>query len=266
MTKVIEKDKYRERLLDEMSQSENDTDNIIRKHVTAIVALCISYRGKDFTFNKDKNINKKVDAIIETISSEIYNKVYGRVKNTYKIVLEKEKSNINIPIEKFFNLEIYGKTYMDRLDGYLSNFKSELESYIAIGLSKNYIVSKIVDLWIRNKKKPFDEQLIKNNIGKFSAKFLQKYVYLGKGYVSSSFVGIKTLEMNTIFQSYNYVLEKIWEKNGVKYWKTIRGSNYPCEYCDEQVGKIHSIDSPFYGYHNRCYCIMLACDKFGNLI
>ena len=64
MTKVIEKDKYREMLLDEMSQSENDTDNIIRKHVTAIVALCISYRGKDFTFNKDKNINKKVDAII----------------------------------------------------------------------------------------------------------------------------------------------------------------------------------------------------------
>ena len=64
--------------------------------------------------------------------------------------------------------------------------------------------------------------------------------------------------MNNTFQAYNYALNEIWkEDDNVEGWYTIRGSNYPCEYCDSQVGIIHPKSEMFYGYHPRCCCIMI---------
>ena len=264
MATNTDRNKFRDAVLTEMAKSDNDINNDIRKHLTAIITACMAYKGKDFTFSANKTIEKKVDKILDVLSGDIYSSVYNRAKKAANIAFEQEHNKaLNEFLIDFMALTIDKKTIADRIDVYINNLKNEFEAYVAVGIANGYNTQKIITMWLANKKKPLDFWLIKNNIGKLSAKYLQKDRYIGKGYLSSSYVGFTELERNNTFQSYNYTLNRIWQKQGMKYWYTVRGSNYPCEYCDSQVGIMHPITELFLGYHNRCMCVMIKVDENG---
>lgn len=265
MTIKKDYDKYRAAVLDEMAKSESDTDANIKKYLMSIILACMSGYKKDFTFSKNRSIEKKVDNILDELSGTIYLSISKRAKKSISQAFEKTdnkfKSDIFIA---FMGVKIEGKSIADRINAYISNFKTEIEAYIAIGLASGYSSSKIYSLWLSNKKKPYDYLLIRQNIGKFKAEGLNKDLKIGRGYSTSSFMGFKDLEMNNTFQAYNYGLNKIWEEDDkIIGWYTIRGSNYPCELCDSFVGKFHDQSEIFYGYHPRCCCIMIPVTEKG---
>ena len=265
MTTKKEHDKYRASVLDEMAKSESDTDSNIKKYLMAIILASMNGYKKDFTFSKNSSIEKKVDNILDELSGTIYLSISKRAKKSISQAFEKTDNKFNNSLfAAFMGISIDGKTIADRIDLYISNFKTEIETYIAIGLANGYSANKIYNLWLSNKKKPYDYLLIRQNIGKFAAKGLNKDLNIGRGYTASSFMGFKDLEMNNTFQAYNYGLNKIWkEDEKIDGWYTIRGSNYPCEECDSHVGEFHDKSEIFYGYHPRCCCIMIPIESKG---
>lgn len=263
MTTKRDYDKYRAEVLDQMAMSESDTNANIRKYLMSIILACMGGDKKDFTFSKNKSIEKKVDTILDNLSSGIYSSVSNRAKKAVNQAFSKYdmsfKSNVFIA---FMGIKIADKTITERIDNYLSNFKTEIEAYIAIGLANKYSATQIFNLWLANKKKPYDNLLIKENIGKFTAKGLNSDLNIGRGYSASSFVGLKDLEMNNTFQAYNYGLNRIWrDDDEIVGWHTIRGSNYHCEICDAEVGVFHKKTEIFFGYHPRCCCIVIPETK-----
>ena len=205
MTTKKEHDKYRAEVLDEMAKSESDTDTNIKKYLMSIILACMSGYKKDFTFSKNKTIEKKVDNILDELSGNIYLSISKRAKKAISQAFEKTDNKFNDKaFAAFMGITIEGKTIADRIDLYISNFKTEIESYIAIGLANGYSANKIFNLWLSNKKKPYDYLLIRQNIGKFTAEGLNKDLKIGRGYSASSFMGFKDLEMNNTFQAYNY--------------------------------------------------------------
>ena len=252
-------DEYRERVLKNMALSESDINKNINKVLLSIITACMGGNKNDFTFSKNKSIENKVDKIINNLSTSIYNSAYDRAKKAVEESFKQtHKQYENKFLLSFMALNIGKKTIYDRINYYLSNFKYEIEAYVAIGLSKNYSATKISQLWNSNKKNPYGALIFKQNKGKFSSKPLSKGVDVGSGYTSSSFVGLKDLEMNNTFQAYNYALNEIWkEDDDIVGWYTIRGSNYPCEECDSHVHEFHNKRDMFYGYHPRCCCIMI---------
>jgi len=255
-------DKYREQLIDLMAHSESDINSDMRDKVRKIVLLCSGLNDNNFTFNNHKAIEKKVDKIIDELSGDIYDSVSSRAKKAINLAYQKEHEVFkNALFISFMSLLIDGKTIADRINSYLSGLKLEIESYIAVGLNNSDSMTSIFNNWYYNRKKPYNSSIIKSNIGKFEAEGLNKGIRFGSGYNSSSFMGLKELEMNNTFQSYNYILNEIWKEKGINGWYTVRGSNYPCPICQAQVGKFHPMSDKFLGYHNRCCCIMLPYTK-----
>ena len=239
MTTKKDYDKYRAAVLDEMAKSEKDIDNSVRKYLMAIITVCMGSNKDDFTFSKNKSVDIKVDKLLDQLSNSIYNSISQRSKIAISNAFDKSSKRFRSDIFiAFMGAKIGDKTISERIDVYIDNFKTEIESYIAIGLKNGYSATKIFTLWLSNKKKPYDNLLIKKNINNFTAKGLSGKENIGSGYSASSFMGLKDLEMNNTFQAYNYALNKIWEdESNITGWYTIRGSNYPCEECDSHVGE-----------------------------
>ena len=132
MTIKKDYDKYRSEVLDEMAKSESDTDANIKKYLMSIILACMSGYKKDFTFSKNRSIEKKVDNILDELSGTIYLSISKRAKKSISQAFEKTdnkfKSDIFIA---FMGVKIEGKSIADRINAYISNFKTEIEAYIA---------------------------------------------------------------------------------------------------------------------------------------
>jgi len=164
-------DEYRERVLKNMALSENDINKNINKVLLSIIMACMGGNKNDFTFSKNKSIENKVDKIINNLSTSIYNSAYDRAKKAVEESFKQtHKQYENKFLLSFMALNIGKKTIYDRINYYLSNFKYEIEAYVAIGLSKNYSATKISQLWNSNKKNPYGALIFKQNKGKFSSK------------------------------------------------------------------------------------------------
>ena len=254
-------DKYRDIVIQEMSKSEYNINKIIKKRALEIISTSLLFKSNNFTFSSNKIIKKKIDDIINKLRDDIYASIYEMAEKAAKTACEKENYEYDEKVLlAFLSLKIGNNTLNERISYYISNFKTEIEAYISIGMIKGLKSLNILNLWDLNKRKPFESDDIKKNIGKLAAKGFSKFHYFGKGIESSSFLGLKEIETNNTYQAYNYILVTIWHDKGIKGWYSERGSSYPCPICDDEVGIIHPITEYFFGYHLRCCCIMVPME------
>lgn len=263
MTKKKKNNKYREAVLLLMGYSAVDTQKVFTKYVPLIVTTSLPYKSKEFSFSKNKALNDKIDSILQSISNEIYINCNYRARQAAENAFKQENRKVDSTVTSdFMKLKVEDYTVRERIDNYTSNFKKEIEAYIAIGFLLDYSVSKIVGLWLSNKDKPFKSDIFNKYKDNISVEATKKGTETGRGVLQSSFAGEKEIEINNTFQSYNYTLNRIWnDDDDIAGWYTIRGSYYPCDYCDSQVGNFHDKSEWFYGYHPHCCCIMIPVTK-----
>jgi hypothetical protein len=251
-------DQYRDIVINEMAKSGDNINKIIKKRASEIIAASLLFKSNDFTFSDNSIVKKKVNDIVDKLKDDIYTSIYGMAEKAAKTACDKEGYEYDSKVlSAFLALKIGNNTLDERISYYISNFTTEIEAFISVGIKNGLKSLNILNLWELNKKKPFEFSLIKDNVGKLSAKGFSKYRYYGKGIESSSFLGLKEVETNNTYQAYNYMLSTIWKDKGVKGWYTERGSNYPCPICDDEVGIIHPMTDYFFGYHLRCCCVMV---------
>lgn len=256
--------KYLDKVIDQMSLADSDLRQIISPWILKLiqVSLTYSYLGKTFQFNANPDISEQTDKIIESIRREIFNTIYIRAEYVNDLACEKEREEKNrkwLPL--FIGSAIAGKTLDNRIKEYTKLIRSEIEAYIAAGIVKGLSGTQILNEYLTWLKKPFASPLIMGafKISGFKAdRLVSKGITFGIGKYVSGFNNLHRLQQQTIFSAYNHILNTIWLGRDLTVgWYTVRGSAYPCNICDDNIGVFHPKDEFFYGYHIRCCCIML---------
>lgn len=255
--------RYAEKVLDEQVKAEPGIKRIIRKHLSEIIRISMSYKGhpERFRFSDDEDINEKVNEAIRALNDALYQAIEKESLIVKKIAEDREDNMIDdVLIIGFLSSLIGGKTLKQRINLYTTQLKTEIEAFIAAGMAIKLSPDGILREWQANKKSPYGSTLIKEAIkkGGFAATRIQtKGIHYGIGRYIGAFENIRRLYITTIQEAYNKSLEEIFKKKGFIGWFTVRGSNYPCPICESMTFVIHSPDESFIAYHPFCMCLYI---------
>lgn len=259
--------KYAEKVLDEQVKVEPEIKRIILKHLSDIIDISMSYKGRPerFRFSDNEVINEKVNEAIRALNEALYKAIENKSIRVKSIAEEREDHKVEDALVIAFLADyIKGRTLKQRINVYTTQLKTEIEAFIAAGLTKDLSKDEILRQWKTYIKSPYAADIIKEAIGKggFAATRLKtKGIHYGTGRYISSFENIKRLYITTIQSVYNKSLQEIFKKKEFIGWFTVRGSNYPCPICESMAYIIRNPDEPFLSYHPFCMCLYIPIYK-----
>ena len=254
---------YAEKVLDEQVKAEPEIKRILLKHIAEIIDVSLSYKGRPerFRFSDNEVINGKVNEAIRALNEALYKAIENKSIRVKGIAEEREGHKIeDVLVIAFLADYIKGRTLKQRINVYTTQLKSEIEAFIAAGMTKDMSKDEILRQWQTYMKAPYAANIIKEAIekGGFAAtRIKSKGIHYGKGRYISSFDNLKRLYITTIQQVYNNTLNKIFKSKGFKGWFTIRGSNYPCPICESEALVPHPADQDFLSWHPNCVCLYI---------
>lgn len=261
--RVKEAMKYMDRVVDLMALSDTDIKAIIRRNTKKLIDKACTYKSLDisFQFPANDNLEQAVSEILDQTRTQLFNAIYISCYNADYIAHEKEgETHTDKYLLAFLGLHIAGQTIEDRIRVYINQFRSEIEAYIAIGISKNMNPAQILNYYLSWLKNPLSSPLILEAIRKqgYAANLITSRGISYKNKYKSAFNSLLRLQQDSTIRAYNHAISSIWQNNpNIAGWYTVRGSTYPCDICDDNAGVYHTSDDFFYGYHPRCCCIML---------
>lgn len=257
--------KYIDAVIDQMSYASEDLQKLIRKYIAQIINCSMQYTGlgKGFHFSANPGLETEINKILDSLRADIFNSIYQRAEHVNALAFEKEgKEKDHHYLLLFLSSEIAHKTLHMRIEQYVAMMRSEIEAFVAAGITNGLSANQILINYINSLKTPYTAPLLtqafKEAANYKARRITSKGITFGRGKYTSAYNNLLRLEQETIFQTYNYVLNSLWlTNNTIIGWYTIRGSNYPCTTCDDNIGIYHPKEEFFYGYHPRCCCIML---------
>lgn len=256
--------KYVDAVIDKMSLANSDLKKIISRDIKELIEISVSYAdlGKSFHFSAHPELEKEVNRILNQLRTDIFNIIYIRAESVNNLAFEKENEEKHDKYLLLLLTSVFaGKTLEIRIDEYVRLMRSEVEAYIAAGISAGLSRTQILLTYLTWIKKPYSAPMLLQafKIKGFKAeRIVSRGLTFGTGRYTSAFNNLIRLQQQTIFQAYNYTINSIWlNNNRIVGWYTVRGSSYPCSICDDNVGIFHPKEEFFFGYHVRCCCIML---------
>lgn len=263
-SRKAEAKKYTDRVIDLMALSGADIKIIIRRNAKKLIDESFSYKniGSSFQFSANEDLDKIATGILSEMRKQLFNAIYMDCYKADSIAHDKEKEKYSDKyLLAFLTMPVQGKTLEDRINLYTSQFRNEIEAYIAIGINKGMNPIQILNYYLVWLKNPLASPLIFEAIRKkgYKAEAIGgKNNIIQKNKYKSALNNLVRLHRDSIIRAYNHAINSIWLGNGsIIGWYTIRGSSYPCTLCDDNIGVFHPKDEFFYGYHPRCCCMMI---------
>lgn len=206
-----------------------------------------------FRFSYNPDLQAEVRAVLALLRESLYNSV--RSLDTFD---EKEDEAFVAPI---VSDKDNGKTFRQRLAEYVNHWGYEIEATIAgAGLEGIKDENKILSGVKEYLDDPYDNPWIKDHRGEGEATRLNAMPHFGRGKAIASRTALATLATT--------VVAKGWMQNwgrlnaNKRGYFVFRGSSFPCEVCDAQVGFMHDIND-IYGLppqHPNCVCFTVYVD------
>lgn len=228
--------------------------SLLYAYAVKIIQLGYKYRTapSDFAFSNNEDLNTEVNSLIQQLLDEIY----ALLEDTIRGLTDDEDSERQA-LSYFASLgngehDVYGQ-----IEGYLNNFKGEMEAYIAAGLLAGYNYLRTASSFLSNMKSPWTDTIITKA---FTLAFPKADRLRSRGATFGR--GRSNVSSNQIDRIAQGSLDMVWWKlgewdmreGGATGYYQLRGSNYPCELCDMEVG-YHPIEDADNGYpHSHCKC------------
>lgn len=199
-----------------------------------------------FRFSADPNLQAEVRAVLALLRDALYDNI--RKLDTF----EDEDDEFVAPV---LTAPYRDKTFREYLAEYTSRWGYEIEAIIAAaGLEGIKGDAEIVGGIREYLDRPYDNPWVKEHRGEGVAVRLQNTPHYGRGKPISASMAISLLLTS--------VVAKGWMENwahinaGKDGYYVFRGSSFPCEICDAQVGFFHPASDiegqpPF---HANCKC------------
>lgn len=212
----------------------------------AKIAAKYNIEPQSFKFVLNSALNKEVDKVIAQLVKKIIDAICTLAAYDTN---EKEKSRTLIYVKQ----NTYGSNIEQRVRAYAKQYKTEVEIALAASLffgkkpqeTANIIKSNITAL---HGSKLFETARKEN----FSA--ISNYdTKVKNGFYRSSYNNIDRAVTDIIARSRQQLF---YEREKAAMWYVMRGSSYPCDLCDSQVG-LHSSASDLPPYHPHCVCIAI---------
>lgn len=208
-----------------------------------------------FRFSANPSLQKEVNEVLELLRESLYSRLKGI--DTFEDGDEERPFVAPALTEK-----VNGKTFRQRLSEYVSRWGYEIEAVIAAaGMNGVRNQTEILDGIREYMDRPYENPWMKEHMGEGEAVRLRTIPHYGKGRHIASAAALALLLRTTV--------AKGWMQNwarlnaGKRGYYVFRGSSYPCEICDAQVGFLHDA-SDMAGLppqHPNCVCFTVYTDN-----
>lgn len=217
-----------------------------------VIAYGYSDDPRKFEFKKLPAIQRKeISAIIKKLKRGLRIVIVSNAQYCINIVEKEYDTTEHILADELAEEENNGNTFIGRVSDYVDRYKGEVEAWIAAGLILGLTVKQLRTAFRENADNPF-ENAIFMSAGESKAQATQDVLNAkyGRGSIKSALGSLRRLSWYFCASSFRSAQRNIPFVSG---WLVGRGSSYPCDLCQSNVG-IHkdSIDLP--PYHARCCC------------
>lgn len=249
-TPLQEAKDYLLKRLDAERKMSRYLDEALISAARRIVNISLKYNIKpsDFRFSNNPQLKKEVEEVLALLREMLY---------------EKEKEHLTFKTEedkKFIPAILtdkdHDKTLKERIAIYTNRYGYEVEAIVAAALlSGEHSAKKIIQSIQESLHSPWSNPYFQSEKGKGEA------VRLKEGGVSYG-VGKTTSSANGLAVVLGYVLARGWMENwrrmgteaGARGFYTFRNSSFPCQLCDEEAMRFHTMDEPMPPFHPHCVC------------
>jgi hypothetical protein len=227
--------------------------SLLYAYAVKIIQLGYKYRTapSDFAFSNSDELQREVDSLIAQLLDEIYALLEDAVSNLTDD--EETRDNILTYLASLGN----GQDVYAQIGNYLSNYKGEMEAFIAAGLLAGYNYLRTANDYLANMKLPWTDALITKAFAMpfpRADRLRSRGATFGTGRSNVSATQIDRITVGSLDLAWWQL--GIWdmkEKGAIGYYQ-LRGSNYPCELCDMEAG-FHPMEDADNGYpHSHCKC------------
>jgi hypothetical protein len=243
---------------------------LLREYAGKIIDIGYKYKiqPKDFEFSSNPDFEAEVDELLRELLDAIYDLLTDEINS-----LAESDDDRDMILAYFASLGDGARDVYAQLEDYISRFKSEMEAFIAAGLIAGYTAFKTLNEYVSNIKAPWTDKMIVaafNTPGVKAERLRNRGVSYGRGRSNVSSTLIERIGVGSISLSWWYYDGVNMGRDGAIGYIQLRGSNYPCEICDSEVG-YHDISDAEFGYphvHCQCYRVPIYGDErdmeFGN--
>lgn len=239
-------------VLDEMARTNESVRKRIFDYSARIVALAEAYRilGKQFSFGSDGQLDARVNSILVELSDAVLtDAVYAA------------KKGLDGTEEEDDEIIVWARNRADAqntIDKYSSHLKYILEGWLAIAFANKISSGQLMTMVMSYMENPYITPLWKKAFGEglsYAAQIIREGGYhWGKGTPISPVKGMSIVEATIINSAYQKGCVEGFARKGAIGYRVVRGSNYPCEICDEATLQIYPLTEVVLPLHPNCVC------------
>ena len=212
----------------------------------------IAYRynvdPKQFRFSANPKMEVEVNRIMARLRDALADDIYSMSM----LATEEEDEDLIA----YYNSLGGNHSIAERVHIYTNRFKFEIEAFIAAGLISLYSKQKLRDQIRQFLYSPYQAEAIKSAMkipGVLSARLRTKGISYGVGQYRCSANMLARLMRGTIATVWWQADGEEMRRMGAIGYYQLRGSSYPCELCDIEVG-YHPIEDDMGYPHAHCKC------------
>lgn len=241
---------------------EDKIDELLADAAEKIVIICYRYDVDPQKLYIASGFNEQMMNEIAEVMDELEEEILAMMQE-YATRSTKDRDRINALLLWMASLGRGNRNLRDTLEGYLYKFMKDLEAAIAALRFADATMADAVTKVKTNLHTIYTMPEVMaafKNASEFAATYIQS-----RG-VQKGGVGLSNNGSTNVTNMARLTLQMVWmrsrrlemEEDGAAGFYVLRGSNYPCDYCDSKVGFHPMTDIDYFPpFHGHCCCYVV---------
>lgn len=250
---------------------EDKIDELLADAAEKIVIICYRYDVDPQKLYIASGFNEQMMNEIAEVMDELEEEILALMQE-YATRSTKDRDRINALLLWMASLGRGNRNLRDTLEGYLYKFMKDLEAAIAALRFADATMADAVTKVKTNLHTIYTMPEVMaafKNASEFAATYIQS-----RG-VHKGGVGLSNNGSTNVTNMARLTLQMVWmrsrrlemEEDGAAGFYVLRGSNYPCDYCDSKVGFHPMTDIDYFPpFHGHCCCYVVPIFTLTDII
>lgn len=250
---------------------EDKIDELLADAAEKIVIICYRYDVDPQKLYIASGFNEQMMNEIAEVMDELEEEILALMQE-YATRSTKDRDRINALLLWMASLGRGNRNLRDTLEGYLYKFMKDLEAAIAALRFADATMADAVTKVKTNLHTIYTMPEVMaafKNASEFAATYIQS-----RG-VQKGGVGLSNNGSTNVTNMARLTLQMVWmrshrlemEEDGAAGFYVLRGSNYPCDYCDSKVGFHPMTDIDYFPpFHGHCCCYVVPIFTITDII
>lgn len=250
---------------------EDKIDELLADAAEKIVIICYRYDVDPQKLYIASGFNEQMMNEIAEVMDELEEEILALMQE-YATRSTKDRDRINALLLWMASLGRGNRNLRDTLEGYLYKFMKDIEAAIAALRFADATMADAVTKVKTNLHTIYTMPEVMaafKNASEFAATYIQS-----RG-VQKGGVGLSNNGSTNVTNMARLTLQMVWmrsrrlemEEDGAAGFYVLRGSNYPCDYCDSKVGFHPMTDIDYFPpFHGHCCCYVVPIFTITDII